>query len=180
MKNYRMIAFSFVAALTLTGINALAQTMNAPQGTLAKADQSFLDDAVQGDLSEINMGKLAQQKGQSQDVKSYGQMLEQDHGQHLQKAKQEAQQIGVTPPSAPNAKQKKMYDHLSSLSASRIRSAIRTGDGYRPQRRHRQISERGKIEGTACRLRPANTSDLAKAFAKRGIAHRATTLGALN
>src|SRR5262249_44657852 len=61
-----------------------------------------------------------------------------------------------------------------------IRSAIRTGDGYRPQRRHRQISERAKIEGTACRLRPANTSDLAKAFAKRGIAHRATTLGALN
>ena len=120
MKNYRMIAFSFVAALTLTGVNALAQTMNAPQGTLAKADQSFLDDAVQGDLSEINMGKLAQQKGQSRDVKSYGQMLEQDHGQHLQKAKQEAQQMGVTPPSAPNAKQKKMYDHLSSLSASQF------------------------------------------------------------
>ena len=118
MKSYRMIAFSFVAALALTGANALAQTMNAPQGTLAKADQSFLDDAVQGDLSEINMGKLAQQKGQSRDVKSYGQMLEQDHGQHLQKAKQEAQQMGVTPPSAPNAKQKKMYDHLSSLSAS--------------------------------------------------------------
>ena len=120
MKNYRMIAFSFVAALTLTGVNALAQTMNAPQGTLAKADQSFLDDAVQGDLSEINMGKLAQQKGQSRDVKSYGQMLEQDHGQHLQKAKQEAQQMGVTPPSAPNAKQKKMYDHLSSLSVSQF------------------------------------------------------------
>lgn len=113
MKSYRTIAFAFVAALALTGVNALAQTMNAPRGTLAGADQSFLDDAVQGDLSEINMGKLAQQKGQSEGVKNFGRMLEQDHGQHLQKAKQQAQQIGVTPPSEPSAK---MYDHLSSLS----------------------------------------------------------------
>jgi putative membrane protein len=116
MKSYRMIAFSFVAAFALTGVNALAQTMNAPRGTPARADQAFLDDAVQGDLSEINMGKLAQKNGQNQDVKNFGQMLEQDHSQHLQKAKQQAQQIGATPPSEPNAKQKKMYDHLSSLS----------------------------------------------------------------
>jgi putative membrane protein len=116
MKSYRTIAFAFVAALALTGVNALAQTMNAPRGTLAGADQSFLDDAVQGDLSEINMGKLAQEKGQSEGVKNFGRMLEQDHGQHLQKAKQQAQQIGVTPPSEPSAKQKKMHDHLSSLS----------------------------------------------------------------
>ena len=111
-----MIAFSFVAAFALTGVNALAQKMNAPRGTPVRADQAFLDDAVQGDLSEINMGKLAQKNGQNQDVKNFGQMLEQDHSQHLQKAKQQAQQIGATPPSEPNAKQKKMYDHLSSLS----------------------------------------------------------------
>jgi putative membrane protein len=116
MQNYRMIAFSCAAALALTGGMAVAQTMNAPRGTLAKADQTFLNDAAQSDLAEINMGKLAQQKGQSQDVKNFGQMLEQDHSQHLEKAKQAGQQIGVTPPSEPNAKQKKMYDHLSSLS----------------------------------------------------------------
>ena len=48
---------------------------------MAKADQNFMNDAVQGDLSEIKMGKLAQQKGQSQGVKQFGQMLEQDHSQ---------------------------------------------------------------------------------------------------
>ena len=116
MKSYRMIALMFVAALALAAVNAAAQTMNAPRGTLAGADQSFLNDAVQGDLAEIQMGKLAQQKGQSQGVKDLGQMLEQDHSQHLQKAQQEAQQLGMTPPSEPSAKQKKMYDHLSSMS----------------------------------------------------------------
>jgi len=70
----------------------------------SKADQAFLKDAVQGDLSEVKMGQLAQQKGQSQDVKQFGQMLQQDHGQHLQQAQQQAQQMGVTPPTEPNAK----------------------------------------------------------------------------
>jgi putative membrane protein len=120
MKSYRMIAFTFAAAFSLIAGSAIAQTMNAPRGTLAKADQSFLEDAIQSDLAEINMGKLAQQKGQRQEVKNFGQMLEQDHSEHLQKAKQQAQQIGGTPPSEPSAKQKKMYDHLSSLSGSQF------------------------------------------------------------
>jgi hypothetical protein len=41
MKSYRMIALAFAAALALTGVNAAAQTMNAPRGTLAGADQRF-------------------------------------------------------------------------------------------------------------------------------------------
>jgi len=120
MQSYRMIAWGFAAALALAGINAAAQTMNAPRGTLAGADQNFLNDAVQSDLAEINMGKLAQQKGQSQGVKDFGRMLEQDHSQHLEKAKQAGQQMGMTPPSEPNTKQKKMYDQLNSLSGSQF------------------------------------------------------------
>jgi putative membrane protein len=40
-----------------------------PTGTIVKADQNFMNEAIEGDLSEINMGKLAQQKGQSQGTK---------------------------------------------------------------------------------------------------------------
>jgi putative membrane protein len=47
-------------------------------------------------------------------------MLEQDHSQHLEKAKQAGQQMGMTPPSEPNAKQKKMYDQLNSLPGSQF------------------------------------------------------------
>lgn len=119
MTLYRIIALGFAGALAV-GSNAAAQTMNAPAGTLVKADQNFLNKAMEGDLAEINMGKLAQQKGQSQDVKQFGQMLEQDHGQHLEKAKQTAQQMGFTPPTEPNAKQKKTYDQLSKLSGAQF------------------------------------------------------------
>ena len=81
-------------------------------------DQTFIKDAIEGNLAEVQMGKLAQDKGQSDAVKSYGQMLVTDHSDANQKATAVANQIGVTPPSEPNAKQKAMYDKLSKLSGA--------------------------------------------------------------
>jgi putative membrane protein len=66
------------------------------------------------------MGKLAEQKGRSQGVKQFGQMLDQDHSQHLEKAKQAAQRLGLTTPPEPNGKQTAMYDHLSKLSGAQF------------------------------------------------------------
>jgi putative membrane protein len=103
-----------------------AGTSSTQAGTqkASKADQAFLKEAIEGDLSEVKMGELAQQKGQSQDVKQFGQMLQQDHGQHLQQAQQQAQQMGVTPPTQPNTKQKATYDHLSKLSGAQFDKAF--------------------------------------------------------
>jgi putative membrane protein len=81
-----------------------------------KPGQKFIEQAIQGNLAEIQMGKLAQQKGQSQDVKSYGQMLVTDHSQANDQAKKVADQIDVTAPNGPSAKQKQMCDRMSKLS----------------------------------------------------------------
>ena len=85
-----------------------------------KADQKFLMEGMQGDMAEVQLGKLAQQKGQSEDVKQFGQMLAQDHSQHLQQAQQEAQQLGITPPQQVNAKQKATYERMSKLSGAQF------------------------------------------------------------
>ena len=45
----------------------------------AKPNQAFLTDAIQGNLAEISMGQLAQKNGGSDGVRSFGQMLVQDH-----------------------------------------------------------------------------------------------------
>ncbi len=120
MNRYTMIACSFAMAMACTLAVAHAQTMSSTTGKPTKAEQTFLKDAIEGDLAEVKMGQLAQQKAQSQDTKQFGQMLEQDHGQHLQKAKDMAQQMGLTPPTEPNSHQKKMYDQLSSLSGAQF------------------------------------------------------------
>jgi putative membrane protein len=85
-----------------------------------KASQKFIKEAIEGNLAEVQVGRLAQQKGQSEGVKSFGQMLATDHGQANQKAIQVASQIAVAPPTEPNAKQKKVYDKLSKLSGDQF------------------------------------------------------------
>lgn len=122
-------ALGLVTAIVLAATSAIAQTSTSPApGTQAannpakpsKADQHFLSEAIQGDLSEVNMGKLAQDKGQSDGVKQFGKMLEQDHGSHLKKAQQMAQQMSVNAPAEPTAKSKAMHDKLSAMSGAKF------------------------------------------------------------
>jgi putative membrane protein len=114
-------------AIAMIGWHAVAQTsVPSPAARAAtkqkvnKADQNFLSKAIQGDLSEVNMGKLAQDKGQSDEVKQFGKMLEQDHGAHLQKAEQTAEELGVNVPTEPDAKSKATYDKLSTISGAKF------------------------------------------------------------
>ena len=89
-----------------------------------RASEKFIKEAIEGNLAEVQVGKLAQDKGQRADVKSFGQMLASDHGGANQKATQIASQLGVTPPSEPNAKQKRVYDKLSKLSGDKFDAAF--------------------------------------------------------
>src|SRR6476620_12261789 len=86
-----ILAIGLAGALAATG--AMAQTKQAD-----KDSQKFIKAAIQGDIAEVDFGKLAQEKGQSDAVKQYGAMLVKDHGDHKTKAEQVASELGVTPP----------------------------------------------------------------------------------
>ena len=89
-------------------------------GALAQADDSsgqhFIKESIEGNLAEVKVGGLAEQKGASQGVKDFGAALVKDHGMANEKAKQVAQAMGVSPPDAPGVKQKAMYTELAALS----------------------------------------------------------------
>jgi putative membrane protein len=78
--------------------------------------QAFIAKAIQGNYAEIEMGKLAQSQGASQDVKAFGQTLQKDHGDANTKAIAAANSLGVTPPSGPNAMQVKEHDRMAKMS----------------------------------------------------------------
>jgi len=80
------------------------------------ASQNFIKDAIQGNLAEVAVGKLAQQKGNSDAVRSFGQMLATDHAEANEKAMGAASTLGVAPPTAPARKQQAVYDKLDKLS----------------------------------------------------------------
>jgi putative membrane protein len=85
-----------------------------------KADQKFLKDAMEGNLAEVTMGELAQKNGGSDGVRSFGEMLQQDHSAANEKAESVAQFMGMTPPTEPNRKQKADYDKLSKPSGDKF------------------------------------------------------------
>nr|WP_271604571.1 DUF4142 domain-containing protein [Bradyrhizobium sp. CCBAU 11434] len=106
-----VVAVAGVCLMTIAGASA------APQGKASKHDQHFLVEAIQGDLSEVKVGQLAQQKAQSDQAKQFGKMLEQDHSDNLNQAQQLADAQGVQAPSEPNSEQKAIYDKLNGLPA---------------------------------------------------------------
>jgi putative membrane protein len=85
---------------------------------LAKSDTAFLTEAIQINLAEISVGDLAQKNGGSDDVKSFGKMLVDDHTASNTKATSIAQANGVTPPTEPKAADKQKHDELAKLSGA--------------------------------------------------------------
>jgi putative membrane protein len=102
--------------MKFTPIAILAMLVASPAFAAGKPSQAFLKKAIQGNYAEIQMGKLAQQNGQSEDVKKYGQMLSDDHTAGNQKAMDAAKSLGVTPPDGPSAKQKAEYAKMSKMT----------------------------------------------------------------
>jgi putative membrane protein len=100
------------------GVALAALTTAAAAPTANKADQNFLKQAIQGNLAEVELGKLAQEKSMNDGVRSFGDMLVKDHSASNAKATDVASALGVTAPTEPSKKQKMMYDRLSKLSGS--------------------------------------------------------------
>lgn len=78
--------------------------------------RQFLIQAMQGDLAEIALGELAQQKGQSDEVREYGEKLVQDHSQSLEEARQLAEAEGIEIPQEPSAEAQQMHEQMMQLS----------------------------------------------------------------
>jgi putative membrane protein len=114
--NSRLLASTILTlAVFTTAVPATAQD---------KASQTFLAKAIEGNLAEVQMGELAQKNGQSAEVKSYGQMLQQDHSAANQKATDAAKKLAVNPPSAPNPKQKADYDKMAKWQGAAFDKAF--------------------------------------------------------
>jgi putative membrane protein len=78
-----------------------------------RATQKFLTKAIEGNYYEVQMGHLAQQNAQNEDVKSFGETLVKDHSSANDKAIDAAKSVGINPPTGPNRKQKADYDKMA-------------------------------------------------------------------
>ena len=96
-----------------------AGAMNSPAAKQAdKTSKTFIKNAIEGDIAEVNVGKLAQDKGQSRAAKDFGAMLVKDHSEHKAMAEEVASQIGVKPPTGSSIGEKATYAKLKVLSGA--------------------------------------------------------------
>ena len=85
----------------------------AAQAQVSKKDQDFMTRAAAGGLYEVQAGTLAQEKGRSPTVKSFGEMLVKDHSAANDELKALASAKGVTLPGAVPADKKKRLDKIA-------------------------------------------------------------------
>jgi predicted outer membrane protein len=85
---------------------------------LSKGDEGILKDMAMANMAEIEGGKLAQSKGQSAEVKAFGQQMIDDHSANLKEVQALAQARGVTLPTEPDSKHKAMAAKLEKMSGA--------------------------------------------------------------
>lgn len=111
----RMLAV--FASMLLLGMMAMAQA-KTPTSSNSKsntADRHFIDNAAQGGMAEVELGQLAEQNGQSQEVKDFGKRMVNDHSKANDKLKQVAEKEDVTLPTTLDAKDQATKERLEKL-----------------------------------------------------------------
>ena len=92
----------------------------AGKSSLASSERKFIEEAAVGGMAEVEMGKIAQQKGQNQQVKDFGQRMAQDHGKANEELKSLASSKGMQLPADTDKKHKKHADELQKKSADKF------------------------------------------------------------
>jgi len=87
---------------------------------VSSADKSFVEKAAIGSMAEVQMGKLAQQKAGSDQVKQFGTRMVDDHSKANDDLKQVASSKGIPLPSALDSEHKSKMAKLEKLSGAQF------------------------------------------------------------
>ncbi|QYC41244.1 hypothetical protein Nocox_18175 [Nonomuraea coxensis DSM 45129] len=114
MRTRRLTLLLAAAALVGCGTVPTNTAGVAPQTTAPPSDldKTWLRTIHQGNMAEVQAGRLAEAKGTTKQVKSIGKMLVDDHTALDVKVTQLAGRLGVDLPTSPTADQKELSTKL--------------------------------------------------------------------
>ncbi len=118
-KAFRALV-TLTASLFLLSIAGWAQTYGNSNSTskISSSDKEFVTKAAEGGKSEVELGRLAAQKGHSQEVKDFGQRMVTDHTKADNHLKELAQKVGVTLPDKMDSESWALKQKLEKLSGA--------------------------------------------------------------
>jgi len=128
-KNTFPVAAMFAAAIVFAtyapalatqggGASADAHAKSATTGKdgVSEYDRHFVEETASVGMLEVELGKMAQEKSQSSDVKAFAQHMVTDHSQANDKLKSLATSKGIQIPAELQAEHKAKRDALAKLS----------------------------------------------------------------
>jgi putative membrane protein len=99
-----------------TQMPAQGQTVTPVQKEkLAEKDKNFVTEAAIGGLAEVELGNLAQQNAQHQDVKQFGTRMVQDHSAANQQLMRIVATKDATMPTQLDEQHRKVFEQLSGM-----------------------------------------------------------------
>jgi putative membrane protein len=111
-----MLALPLGVARTASEKGETSKSDTKRDAKASRADQKFIKDAAAGGMMEVELGKIAADKGTNDKVKAFGKRMQEDHGKANDELKKLAADKGVEIPTALEGKHKKTVDRLSKLS----------------------------------------------------------------
>jgi len=113
--------FLLLVFLLPASVVQAADTKNTSPGTstkLSKDESTFVKEAAEGGMMEVQLGKLAQEKAADDKVKQFGKRMEQDHSKVNDELKKIAADKGVQLSPDLDKKHKTNVDKLTKLSGA--------------------------------------------------------------
>ena len=139
MKRIGLLSVAFAAMLSVAcggdGRNDANSDNRATVGTagekgpedIDRGSTAFIKDRLEGGMAEVELGRLASQKAQNPQVKSFAQMMVNDHTKAGEELKQIATQHRIQPPTALEDDHRDLRERLSKLEGAEFdREYIKT------------------------------------------------------
>lgn len=128
---------------------------------LAKGDQKLLSELAVANMAEVEHGRAALNKTQSERVRKFAQQMVDDHTKGLEEVRKVAAARNVTLPTELDAKHKAMASRLDKLSGERFDQAYMEQAGVAAHKEAHQLVSRAatsakdsEVKALAGRLQP--------------------------
>jgi putative membrane protein len=115
MSGRRAGRYAYAIAMVLAAVSAARGQ---------SGEQTFIKDAVQGNLAEVRLGELAAHRAESEAVRKFGEAVRVDHHAALQRATNLAKSLKVDPPTEPTTEAEGFYQGLAQLSGAKFDAAF--------------------------------------------------------
>jgi putative membrane protein len=99
--------------------SATAQQPSESSADRASAGaRQFINDMAVAGMAEVELGKMASERGSSPEIKEFGELMVKDHSKANDELKQIASELAVTPPAELDKKHRDLADKLSKLQGA--------------------------------------------------------------